>query len=240
MRIAICEDNRTEAQSLLLKIVQSTEFIGEITESIEIFPNGTELLNTEYKYELAFIDCRLPDMTGPELAKNLRKKNIEADIVFVTAYNEYAVEGYECGALRYLMKPISDRKLTEALSAYIKKQHTDGRIDIKTTGKPVAVKQSDIMYIEAVENKTIVRLDNADLNSRISLAEFERMLHYTTFFRTSRQFIVNMKYVQNLDKNSITMENGEYVKISRRNVNEFKKRYKQYLTNNYRPEDDDE
>lgn len=240
MKIAICEDNITEAEELKQKLSDMADNYGFCIDRPDIFTRGGELLGKNNIYDLIFIDCRLPDMTGPELAKRMRSNGVNSDIIFVTAYNEYAVEGYECGALRYLMKPVSDDKLSEALSAFIKKQNLDCRIDLNNPGEPMIVRQSDIIYIEAGDSMTLVRLNSTDIYSRSSLKDFEKLLRSPVFFRTSRQFIVNMQYIDDFFGDEIVLRNcSEHVKISRRNIKAFRLRYRQYLTSNYYTEDDE-
>lgn len=238
MRILICEDNREEAPSLASLIEETVIRSGDICEEITIFTSAQEVLDSVRSYDLLFLDCKLPDINGTDLAKMLREQGCTAEIIFVTAFAEFAVDGYESNALRYLMKPVKEEKLKEAIDAYLKKQQFNEKIDIKNSGKPFIVRPSEIQYIETVGNKTIVRLSGNAVNSSLSLAEFERIIRYPTLVRSSRQFIVNLQYISSIDGRSVTMENGEHVTISRRNFKKIIDLYKQYLSSNYYQDDE--
>lgn len=233
MRIAICEDNKTEAEEISYLIQQSVTDIGEICDEPEIYLSAEEFLRTDTFYDIIFLDCLLPKISGTELAMKLRKSGVNSEIVFITAYREYAVDGYECEGLRYLLKPIKAEKVTEALLAYKKKHQFNDLINLKKSGKPFFAKPSDILYIEITENKTLVRLVNATVNSDMSLSKFEKMIKYPTIVRSSRQFIINIQHIKNINGRLVTMNNGERVIVSRRHIGNFNNLYKKYITSDY-------
>ncbi len=228
MKIAICEDNLIEAQQLAVQI-ENYMPKSIIISCIDIFESASQLLEDKTVYDLVFFDCKLPDSDGVEAARKYRSKNRFAAIIFVTAYIEYAAGGYEVDALRYLLKPISSEKLVEALIAFENGLRTDCTVEIKGSHEPLFVKSSEIMYIEAVGRKTIVRLEGGSVESHKTLSVFEREIRSDAFFRTRRQFIVNMKYIRRKDGSELYMENGEKVVISRRSVSDFNKQYANYL-----------
>lgn len=228
MNIAICEDNEMEATQLKLKIENYMPKSIIITD-IDIYADATSFLESDKVYDLVVFDCSLPDMDGVEAAKLYRKKYPVAVIVFITAFIEYATGGYEVEALRYLLKPVCNEKLSEALIAFENKLKTECTVEIRGQHDPYYVKSTDIMYIESVGRKTIVRLDGISVESHKSLAVFEQEIRCDTFLKTRRQFIVNMKYIRRKDGNELYIENGEKVIISRRRLADFNEKYANYL-----------
>lgn len=228
MKVAICEDILAEAENLKTRIEELMPNFC-LQDRIVIFLSGEKLLASDTYYDLLFIDCKLPDMTGIELAKKIREKNMSSAIIFVTSYMEFAAEGYTVNALRYLMKPVSDEKLREALSVYNKHIQNDQTIELTGMHVPMFVKTSEIMYIESLGRSTLVRLGNRSVNSTKSLEVFMNEIHNDSFFRTSRQFIVNMKYITRKEKDHLVMDNGELVIVSRRRLSDFNNRYMRYL-----------
>ncbi len=228
MNIAICEDNISEANVLKVKIENYMPKSILITK-IDIFECAEDLLGSDELYDLVVFDCKLPDMDGVEAARLYREKNRFATIIFVTAYIEYAAGGYEVDALRYLLKPISNEKLSEALVAFECSLRSDCTVEIRGMHAPFFVKASEIMYIEAVGRRTVVRLEGTAVESHKSLSVFEHEIRSDAFFKTRRQFIVNMKYIRRKDGNELYMENGEKVIISRRTLANFNKVYANYL-----------
>lgn len=237
MRIVICEDNKFEAQELSGMIRDIISRSNEIIDDIVIFENAGEMLTSDYLYDLAFIDCRLPDMNGTELAKKLRENGIKSDFVFVSAYNEYAVEGYESDALRYLIKPVKTDKLEEAIKIFRNKNRFNELINIRKNRKPLLVRPSEIYYIEKSFEKVIIRLSDRQVETDLSLAAFERVLRYPTLIRSSRQFIVNLQHIKQISEKMIKMKSGETVTISRRCLPKVKRLYEQYLVSDYFSED---
>lgn len=228
MYIAICEDNLSEAAALKTKIENYMPNSILITR-IDIFECAEKLLASDEVYDLVVLDCKLPDIDGVEAARLYREKNRFAAIIFVTAYIEYAAGGYEVDALRYLLKPISNDKLSEALVAFESSIRSDCTVEVRGLHEPFFVKSSEIMYIEAVGRKTVVRLVGTSVESHKSLAVFEQEIRSDAFFKTRRQFIVNMKYIRRKDGNELYMENGEKVIISRRTLANFNRAYINYL-----------
>lgn len=121
MRIAICDDEKIYRKQLMTeleKIIKSLDVI------IDEYDNGKELIDKydKYKYELVFLDIEMPAMNGIDLARALRVKSDTLEIVFLTGHIEYALEGYEVNALRYLTKPVNPQKLQEVISFITKKE----------------------------------------------------------------------------------------------------------------------
>ena len=228
MNIAICEDNEMEAVQLKLEI-ENYMPKSIVISDIDIFNDAASFLGSKKVYDLVVFDCSLPNMDGVSAAKLYRKKNPVAVIIFVTAFIEYATGGYEVEALRYLLKPISKEKLSEALIAFENKIRSECMVEIRGQHEPYYVKSTDIMYIESVGRRTIVRLEDGDVESHKSLAAFEQEIRCTAFFKTRRQFIVNMKYIRKKEGNELYFQNGERATISRRRLAEFNEKYANYL-----------
>ncbi len=228
MNIAICEDNEKEAVQLKLMLENYMPHSLLISD-IDIYSNATSFLESEKIYDLVVFDCKLPDIDGVKAAKIFRKKNSVAAIIFITAFLEYATGGYEVDALRFLLKPVNPKKLAEALVALENKLKNECMLEITGQHEPYYAKSTDIMYIEVVERRTIVRFEDFSVESHKSLATFEQEIRSDAFFKTRRQFIVNMKFIQRKNGNEIYMQNGEKVIISRRRLADFNEKYANFL-----------
>ena len=165
MRIAIIEDNAIEAEQLRKQTERLIPSSCGLTD-IDVFCSGESFLEANQFYELLLIDCMMPGLTGVELAKAIREKGQASEIIFTTAYMEYAAEGYETEALRYLLKPIEDEKLQEALTCYAQKREDDPVVEITGTQKrSIFVPASEILYVECIGRKVVVRLENESVDS---------------------------------------------------------------------------
>ena len=121
MRIAVCDDEekyRVHVKTELEKIVNSIDVV------IDSFAQGEDLLKKiENKpYDIIFLDIEMPTMDGITIAKKIREQSENMELVFLTNHVEYALEGYEVNALRYLTKPVNPVKLQEVISYMIKRE----------------------------------------------------------------------------------------------------------------------
>ncbi|MDY5990905.1 MAG: LytTR family DNA-binding domain-containing protein, partial [Oscillospiraceae bacterium] len=117
MKIAVCEDEKNIAEKLAEYIndfMKSTYF----EFSIDIFLTGEHFLRSSEYYDLLFLDCELPDINGLTLAKELRERDIETEIIFVTAYDAYVYDSFEVRPFRYLLKPIDENTISKVLASF--------------------------------------------------------------------------------------------------------------------------
>lgn len=229
MRIAIIEDCAIEAELLKRKTEMFAPLSFQPVE-IDIFKSGEDFLSTGNNYELFFIDCLLPGITGVELAKRIRETNDVAAFVFVTANIEYATDGYEVNAIRYLLKPVLDDKLKEAFLCYEKLAAIDPIVELTGTKRhPVYAKISQIIYIESAEREVVVRLAEKAISSQKTVRDFERIVQDGFFCRTQRGFLVNLQQIVQKDGDTLIMSTGEKVSISRRKKKIFNEKYLDYL-----------
>lgn len=229
MRIAIVEDNAAEARSLARLTERCAPFDCGIGEE-DIFARASDFLDAGRPYDLILIDCLLPDLSGVELAKEIRKTNASAAFIFTTAYLEYAAEGYETDALRYLLKPVKEEKLAEALACFARRAQEDVTLELTGSGKhPLFVRSSKIMYLEAVGRGVVVRTEEETFSSRRSLDQLAKELGDVYFFRTQRRFLVGFRYIEKKEDDTLVMRGGEQVKIARRRLPAFHQALIRYM-----------
>ncbi|MGN1195178.1 MAG: LytR/AlgR family response regulator transcription factor [Acutalibacteraceae bacterium] len=231
MKIAVCEDERNITEKL-------AEYINEFMKStyfefsIDVFFTGEDFIKSSEYYDLLFLDCQLPDINGLTLAKQLRERDIETSIIFVTAYDDYVYDSFEVRPFRYILKPIDENTIRKALVGFITAYEKERYISIPTARKNNIVNLHDIVYIESDGKYSIVRLiNNVSYKSMKSISDFNTEVEADSqsFFRTHRRYLVNMKYIAEIQGNIIILVNGERAEISRRNISEFNKRYTNYL-----------
>lgn len=228
MRIAVCEDNEVTAEKIA-EVVKETMDRFSVESTVDIYYLGEDFEKSGISYDLIFLDCRLPDSNGIDIGKRLRENDDEAAIIFITAYDEYVYDSFEVGAFRYLLKPIKKDTIVKSIDSFIRTYKKNLFIDVPTSHKSHIIKVNEIMYIEANDKRSIVRLIGRTLDSTKSIADFQDELTSPSFFRTHRRFLLNMRYIADVDKNIVTLTNGEKVEISRRNLGDFNKNYINYL-----------
>lgn len=228
MRIAICDDESVSAHRLASMVEKQMALLG-FSAKTDVFLSAKELLASSVTYELLLLDCKLDAGTGIDVARALRERGSQAAIVFVTAYDEYVFEGYEVNAYRYLLKPVDPMVLRKTLSDFVSHYEREKYLDFVSGKRVVRLNLNEIMYIESSEKHSIVRHINGSYDTAVPIAELQARIGSYAFFRTHRRFIVNMKYIMEVDKNIIRLTNDERIEISRRNLAAFNKCYMNFL-----------
>ena len=229
MKIAICEDEK-----FTIDIISSyiSEFMKEknIQYNLKAFTSAADFYKSVEDFDLILMDYQLPDATGMEIAKKIRLTNKKTTIVFITAYSEYVFESFEVNTFRYILKPVEKNTIFKMLEDFFNNFEQYSRVEIPLTSADAAVVSlPEIMYIESNGRYTTVRCNNTTYTSTKALATFEAEINSFRFFRTHRTFLVNMKYIAEIDGHIITLTNGEKIEISRRNLATFNKCYMNFL-----------
>lgn len=221
MRIAICDDEdlfRFQIRDAIDKIYGSMDVI------IDTFSDGRRLLEhfDANPYDVLFLDIEMPTMDGITLAKRLRDRSEDVFIVFLTSHVEYALEGYEVNALRYLTKPIKEEKLREVLSYVMKKNSGKRQLMIKSDGEELRINVADIVYFEAQNQHVMIHTLTDEHLVRANIGDFEEQLRNDGFFRIHRGYLISLLKVNKIVKNDVTMEGDIVLPISRSNVKALK------------------
>lgn len=228
MRIAICEDEIIIADEIF-SLVDRYFIKTNHSYKIDVYYNASDFEKTENVYDLVFLDYKFPDINGIDIARGLREKSDDVVIVFISAYSEYVFESFEVGAFRYLLKPIKEVELIKTLDSFIASRKRNSPVEVPLKNKNIYVKSDEILYIESYEKHCIVRTMDKSHTTTKALSTFQGEINNAAFFRTHRRYLVNMKYISEIEKNIITLTNGEKVEISRRNLMSFNKTYMNYL-----------
>jgi two-component system LytT family response regulator len=206
--------------TILLRSDPEIEIIGECS-------SGTEALGAirEKNPDLLFLDVQMPECDGFDVLEMLGG-NLPPAIIFVTAYDQFALRAFEAGALDYLLKPFDDARFCRALDRAkenITRRHPArplDRIAIKETGQVSFVKISDIDWIEAADYYTCLHVGTKTHLLRRSMSELEQELDPAMFCRIHRSSIVNIAQVQALKLNSegeyeVVLNHGMRLRLSR-------------------------
>ena len=229
MKIAICEDDTLTAENLKDSIKDFLNSKG-LTNTIKLFDRASKFYSSAETFDLVFLDYKLPDSSGMDIARHLRKTNTKTTIVFTTSYSEYVFESFEVNTFRYLVKPITKEDINKTMTAFINNFEQFSKIDIPTIGgETVFVNIPEIMYIESSGRYTTVRLNSTSYISNKALSTFQSEINSFKFYRTHRTFLVNMKYIAEIHGSTIILTNGEKATISRRNLNTFNNAFFNYL-----------
>jgi two-component system LytT family response regulator len=209
-------DDEPFARARILKLLESFDFIKVIGEC----KNGKEAVSQikNYKPDLVFLDIQMPDFTGFDVLSKSEKENLPF-IIFVTAYDQYALKAFDVKAVDYLLKPYDNERFTQALeharnqivqkdeSLLHKKmvglltehqqQSTEisFQLEIKDKGRITKVNTFDIYYLEAQGNYIQLHLKAKSFMIRETLQNIKNSLEQNTFLQIHRSILINTNYV---------------------------------------------
>ncbi|MGH9493877.1 MAG: LytR/AlgR family response regulator transcription factor [Candidatus Sulfotelmatobacter sp.] len=184
------------------------------------------------KPDLLFLDVQMPEIDGFDVLEMLGGA-VTAAVIFVTAYDQYALRAFEAGALDYLLKPFDNARFDLALARAKKKIaaakgsfHKIDRIAVKSAGEVAFVKIAEIDWIEAADYYSCLHVGTKTHMLRRSMADLESELDPAVFCRVHRSSIVNLERVRGLKvsedgEHDVILENGERVRLSRRYRKQF-------------------
>ncbi len=179
------------------------------------------------KPELVFLDVQMPEFDGFDVLEALGK-DLPPAVVFVTAYDDYAVRAFEAGALDYLLKPFDNARFETALARAKDRiaqrriaPRGANRIAIKDKGQILFLDIADIDWIEAADYYACLHVGQKSYLLRRSMAELEQEFDANIFCRIHRSAIVNLERVQALalnadGENEVVLNNGAKLPLSRR------------------------
>jgi two-component system LytT family response regulator len=236
MKLLIVDDSRLARKELadMLADIPNTTLIAEAVD----VSSAIAAINM-HKPDLVLLDIHLPDGDGFDV---LEKSDFTPQVIFTTAYEQHALRAFEFNALDYLLKPVTQERLTAAIQKSAGKQNIPAQPEIVTAPKT----RTDQIFVRDGEHCHFIRLSDLRLisvegnyvrlfflNTKTLLARslnhIEERLDPQVFFRANRQQIVNMDYVAKIEPwlNEgllIKMQDGTEVEVSRRQTKELKQR----------------
>jgi len=224
---------------------------------VEIAATCTNVITAQRELEdnlpdVIFLDVRMPGKNGLDMLAELTETNFE--VIFVTAHNEYMLQALQFSAVDYLMKPVDEDRLVEAVQRVKKRLRQKKTADpaatllhnISKTGVPMEmklclptqrgftiVKIEEILYCEAQRSYTVFRLtNNKPIIISRPLFDYDRLLTDTVFLRVHKSFLINLMHVKEYmrgDGGSVIMSNGTEIEVSRRKKELFLTKIKEFF-----------
>lgn len=239
MRALVVDDERL-ARKELINLLSQHENVEIVGEAINVDDAKEKII--ALNPNVVFLDIQMPEKTGFDLLEEL---DHVPNIIFTTAYDEYALKAFQVNALDYLLKPIEPERLTEALNRLQKKLSDDPKEDngaalfsdkkltlndqvfVKDGDRCWFVKLSNVKLFESDGNYIKVYFENFKPMIHKSLNALDERLDEKSFFRASRKHIINLSWVESIEPwfNGglvVTLKGGERIEVSRRQAARFK------------------
>ena len=224
LKVLIIDDERNarEEIKLLLKSYPDVEIIGEAKNA----DDAKEQIDIK-KPDLLFLDIQMPEKTGFDLLESL--DNVP-DVIFTTAYDQYAVKAFEVSAIDYLMKPIREERFAKAMEQLKVKstKEKDDRIFVKDRQQYHFISWNKVHLIESMDNYARLFFDDKNVFLKTSLNLLEQKLDESLFFRVNRAQIINLNYIDKIiplpgGKLKVLLKTGDVLEASDRQSVKLKK-----------------
>lgn len=236
MKVIICDDEKAFCSSIRQQIEcwatgrghEKEVFVSEFHSSEDLLAS----LEAGEECQILFLDIEIPaEMSGMEAAKEIYSHNPYLPIVFVTNYSNYACEGYEVNALRYLVKPVTQSAIDQCLDIAWKKAELtlDKSIIVRDGNSVIALPLVDFVCAESARHNLIISTtENVQYSERKKLSQFLQETPSSLILQCHRSYAVNMMHVRKLTSGWATMTNGMIIPISSRYEDLFYDQFMQY------------
>lgn len=227
-------------EPLALRLV--SEYIGKTPylELVGVFDNPLDAIDflSSQAVDLIFVDIQMPDLTGIEFARSLEAAS---KIIFTTAFEKYALEGYKLNAIDYLLKPFSYEEFLKAAGKAHKQVELEAQalpileannqfLFLKSEYKIRRINFNDILYVEGLKDyiKVFIAGEDKPILSLNSIKSIEQKLPESQFMRVHRSFIVNLERIETIERSRIIF-NKTYIPVS----DQYKDKFQEYLDKNF-------
>jgi two-component system, LytTR family, response regulator len=240
---ALIVDDEHKAVELLEKLLEDTHQFSTIQATTSAV-QAKEILKN-YEPDLLFLDIKMPEMDGFAFLEELKHNNKHIEVVFVTAYDQYALKALKNHAFDYLIKPIDRKELLDCIMQFKERkqdpdlverleklvhEHKDNhRLRINTRTGYIFIEPAQILYCQADGNYTLIDLGERQHLCSLQLGALEELLPKNDFLRLGRSLIVNFNLINKVDRKTsqITFEKGNKqftLPISKTQVKELEAR----------------
>jgi two-component system LytT family response regulator len=216
---ALIVDDEESARRLMVKLLEETLYFSEIRLAQSVDSALSEL--NRFSPDLIFLDIKMPGKYGIEFVNELHITDGKPGIVFVTAYDQYAIQAIKIQAFDYLLKPVNRKELKESIEKYIglheelslqsvqkaKPPKKISRIKVNTRTGTVFINPITILFCRAEGNYTTICTGEKEYLCSLNLGKLQEQLSSSAFIRIGRSLIINFEYITLLDrkKSAITL-----------------------------------
>lgn len=232
LRIALCDDNADELANFT-QLVDLYRASRNLNCNFEVFPNGVELVSALEKgksFDIYCLDIIMPGFTGIEVAKEIRRFDKTAPIVFFTSSPEYALESYSVKAVNYILKPITKEKLFitfDELLEKIKAEKDEDAIVVKSNEGIQRILVSNLVFAEVIGRNVFYHLRSGKIIECTEpfASACDKLMKFGCFFKPHRSYLVNMEYVDTIENHQMRLRTLSSIPIAQGRVKELKQQY---------------
>lgn len=233
LKVLICDDDNYIVDEIKNNLNTFTNK-HKIAFDIDSFYSGVNLMNSNNRYDMAFIDIEMPQVNGLTLSAQLKKVNSNIIIFIITSHESYLDDAMDLDVFRYLSKPIDNDRFFRALNTAINYYHSNTQIiALEYYDECYSVFTGDIVYITIEDRKAVIitRQKKYYTNQKMSYWK-NKLKSYDYFAQPHYSYLVNLRYVSDFNKTQLNIEADSKkvtLPISQRNHSSFKKAYFAYI-----------
>ena len=234
LKIGICDDKI----KIVTDIAENLEKVSHVINDdilVYKFTDSTEMINSDLKFDLIFLDIEMPECDGLEVAEQIRMKDSKVQIVYITSHDNYMYRAYRVHAFDYLLKPVEYESILTVISDYLNIINSECHDILRFTlisEEEIFINAEEIIYISCGYKKrtVIVITKGKDYICKGSLKDIYNSLDSIDFFMPHRSHIINLLMVDTFKRNkNVTMINGDTIPLSKGNAADFEVRLVQKL-----------
>lgn len=226
VRVAIVDDEREATLQLQQCLCDYEKECGAAFE-IATFSSGDAFLEQyrEGDFQVVFLDISMPGTDGYRTSQLLRERDENVVLIFVTNLAQYAIKGYEVGALDYVLKPIAYYSFKLKIKRALAAAHADALTMMSVTNETGfwMFRVSDLCYVEVADHTLLYHTRTETIRAGGTLKNVEKQLDGRLFFRCNYCYLINLRCVTSVQGNTVTV-NGDRLQISRNRRKEFLQR----------------
>ena len=237
MWIGICDDNILHSNKMEEIIIEHCKKFLNLTVDVEVFDSAETLLKEVTKHEatypILFLDIEMSGMDGIEVAREIRKKDSDMIIIFVTSYDQYTLKSFEVKPFRYLLKPVNDENVTYILSQAIDEAMKNNQYLFYKHQNLQYQIRCDTIIVVLSENGRMIRVETVNKNTSIlfygKIKEIEKSLNPMRFVKVNPGTIINLSYINIISGNEVHLIDGQIFTISRGQKKIVKESYNDFI-----------
>ncbi len=237
IKIGICDDcmeDILKIKTSVKKVLESSSWEYEISvfsENQDIEDKFQEVI----ELDILFLDIRLPGENGIKIAEKILKETSIINIIFVTNMNDMVFEAIHCRPFRFIRKEFLEIELEESINAVLDKISDETILyNFGSCNKVLKIQIRDVVYIESKAHYLHIHLRDNMHVIRGKISDYQDKLRCHGFLRVHHGFLVNMREVYSISSKNITLDDGEMLPVSRKNINDIRKAYSEFYRRNTR------
>ena len=232
MEVLICDDEKRDREKLK-KLVKQYAAERNMELSVSEYESGAALLidiESGKRIDIIFLDINMNDMDGLTVARKIRAALDDVPIILVTAFINYALDGYKVRASRFLVKDDLDKTFNECMDDIIGEiKRRSKSVVLSCVEGDIRFRIPEIIMIETARHKNLICTEKQNYHIYEKIDRLEEMMKAYGFLRTHQSYLVNMSHVRSINSYVLTLDNGRQLPVPKARYKQVKREYTLYV-----------